>query len=173
MLEAIIFVVFAFSMAFAVWSDLLTMTIANKVSLLLIGTFAVVAPLTGMDMVTYAMHFAAGALVLTVTFALFARGGLGGGDAKLLTATAVWCGFGTPLMEYLIGASLLGGMLTIYIVTLRGSIWAEYAGSYFKFMERLGRTDVGIPYGIALGISGLISAPSMPLIAWAVKNAAG
>jgi prepilin peptidase CpaA len=173
MLEAIIFVVFAFSMAFAACSDLLTMTIANRVSLLLIGTFAVIAPLTGMDLATYAMHFAAGALVLAFSFALFARGGLGGGDAKLLTATAVWCGFGDPLIEYLLYASLLGGMLTIYIVILRGSILAQYAGAYFDFLERLGRRDVGIPYGIALGISGLISAPSMPLMAWAVKNAAG
>jgi prepilin peptidase CpaA len=74
MLEAIIFVVFPFCMAFAAVSDMLTMTIANRVSLLLIATFAIVAPFTGMDLATYGMHFAGGGLVLAVTFALFAMG---------------------------------------------------------------------------------------------------
>ena len=172
MLEAIIFVVFAFSMAFAAFSDLLTMTIANRVSLLLIGTFAIIAPLTGMDLVTYGWHFAAGGLLLAITFGLFAMGGLGGGDAKLLSAIAVWCGFGDPLVEYMLYATLLGGLLTISIVLWRGSHSAYYAGAHFAFLEKLARKDVGVPYGIALGAAGLIAAPSMPLIEWAVKNVA-
>src|SRR5690606_33132497 len=68
MLEALIFVVFPFCMVYAMVSDILSMTIANRVPVILAATFAVVAPLTGMDMTTYAMHFAAGALVLCVTF---------------------------------------------------------------------------------------------------------
>ncbi|TGT92468.1 peptidase, partial [bacterium M00.F.Ca.ET.155.01.1.1] len=88
MLEAVIFVVFPFCMLFAAISDVLSMTIANRVPVLLLATFALVAPLTGMDWATYGGHFAAGALVLAVTFGLFALGGMGGGDAKLLAATA-------------------------------------------------------------------------------------
>lgn len=172
MLEAIIFVVFPFSMAFAAFSDLLTMTIANRVSLLLIATFAFVAPLTGMDLATYGMHFAAGGLMLTVTFTLFAMGGLGGGDAKLLSAIAVWCGFSNVLVEFLLYAALLGGQLTVMLVLWRGSYFAFIAGAKFSFMERLGRHEVGIPYGIALGAAGLIVAPSMPLIKWAVERVA-
>ena len=64
MLEALIFVVFPFCMVFAAVSDMLSMTIANRVSVMLIVTFAVVAPLTGMDWATYGWHFAAGGLVL-------------------------------------------------------------------------------------------------------------
>ena len=48
MLEAAILVVFPFSMLHAAISDMLSMTIVNRVSLVLIGTFAIVAPLTGM-----------------------------------------------------------------------------------------------------------------------------
>ena len=172
MLEAIIFVVFAFSMAFAAFSDMLTMTIANRVSILLIATFAIVAPLTGMDMATYGWHFAAGAMVLVVTFGLFALGGFGGGDAKLLTATAVWCGFSDVLFDYMVMATLMGGVLTIFLLIWRNSFYAQYAGARFEFMHRLGRKDVGIPYGIALGLAGLAVAPSLPLINWAILNVA-
>jgi prepilin peptidase CpaA len=172
MLEAIIFVVFPFAMAFAALSDLLTMTIANRVSLLLLATFTVIAPFTGMDWATYGMHFAAGAMVLVVTFTLFAKGGLGGGDAKLLTAIAVWCGMSDVLVEYMLYTTLLGGMLTLSIVMWRGSFFAQYAGAHFAFAEKLARNDVGIPYGIALGAAGLITAPSMPLVKWAIASVA-
>ena len=172
MLEAAIFVIFAFAMAFAAVSDLLTMTIANRVSLVLIASFALIAPLTGMDMATYGMHFAAGALVLLVTFTLFAFGGMGGGDAKLLTAVAVWCGFSDVLFEYLLIAALLGGWLTVGIVIFRGTMLADMVSARFAFAARLNRSDVGIPYGIALGAAGLAVAPSMPLIKWALAHAA-
>ena len=56
MLQALIFVVFPFAMAFAAVSDLLSMTIQNRVSVALVMAFAVIAPLTGMDWPAYAMH---------------------------------------------------------------------------------------------------------------------
>ena len=59
-----------------------------------------------MDWAAYGWHFAAGALVLAVTFGLFAMGGMGGGDAKLLAATALWMGFGFQLVEYLVVSDL-------------------------------------------------------------------
>ena len=61
MLEALIFVVFPFCMVFAAVSDTLSMTIANRVPLLLLAVFALVAPLTGMGWADYGWHFAAGA----------------------------------------------------------------------------------------------------------------
>lgn len=173
MIPATIFVVFAFAMIFAAISDLLTMTIANRVSLVLIGSFALIAPLTGMDLQTYGMHFAVAFGVLVTTFILFAIGGMGGGDAKLLAATALWCGWGMPLVEYLAYSAILGGWLTVGIIMYRGTLVAEVAGEKFEFLGRIGDKNVGVPYGIALGIGGLVTAPQMPLIEWAVRNAAG
>ena len=118
MLEALIFVVFPFCMVFAAVSDTLSMTIANRVPLLLLAVFAVVAPLTGMDWAAYGWHFAAGGLVLLVTFGLFALGGMGGGDAKLLAATAVWMGFNVHLIEYLVTSAFIGGVLTLAILSI-------------------------------------------------------
>ncbi len=142
MLEALIFVVFPFCMVFAAVSDTLSMTIANRVPLLLLAVFAVVAPLTGMDWADYGWHFAAGALVLAVTFGLFALGGMGGGDAKLLAATAVWMGFNLHLVEYLVTSAFLGGVLTVAILAYRSSALAVYTGQNMflrNFADRQGR----------------------------------
>ena len=128
MLEALIFVVFPFCMLFAAISDMLSMTIANRVSVLLVVVFALVAPLTGMEWAAYGWHFAAGALVLAVTFGLFAMGGMGGGDAKLLAATAVWMGLNIQLVEYLVASTLIGGLLTIAILLYRKSPLAVLTG---------------------------------------------
>src|SRR5690606_40457516 len=99
MLEAAILVVFPFCMLFAAISDMVSMTIANRVSILLVAAFVVLAPLTGMQWQAIGLHLAAGAAVLAVTFSMFALGGMGGGDAKLLAATSVWMGFGILLIE--------------------------------------------------------------------------
>jgi prepilin peptidase CpaA len=169
MLEALIFVVFPFCMVFAAISDTLSMTIANRVSLLLLAVFAVVAPLTGMDWATYGWHFAAGALVLAVTFGLFALGGMGGGDAKLLAATAVWMGFNLHLVEYLVASTFLGGLLTLAIVAYRGSALAVYTGQNM-FLKNFADPKGGIPNAIALGVGGLLAYPGSPLMVWALER---
>ena len=170
MLEALIFVVFPFCMVFAAVSDTLSMTIANRVPLLLVAVFVLVAPLTGMDWTSYGWHLAAGALVLVVTFGLFALGGMGGGDAKLLAASAVWMGFNIILVEYLVVSAFIGGILTLAILSYRGSALATFT-SRNMFLRNFAEGDGGIPYGIALGIGGLVSFPGSPMMTWALEPA--
>lgn len=169
MLEALIFVVFPFCMVFAAVSDMLSMTIANRVPVLLLAVFAVVAPLTGMDWATYGWHFAAGGVVLAVTFTLFAMGGMGGGDAKLLAATAVWMGFSIHLIEYLVTSAFLGGVLTLAILNYRGSVLSTFT-SRNMFLRNFADSEGGVPYGIALGIGGLLTFPQSPLMVWALER---
>jgi prepilin peptidase CpaA len=172
MIEAAIFVVFPFCMAFAAVSDLLSMTIANRVSLILIGSFAVLAPLTGMDWQTYGMHFAAMGAVLSVTFVLFAVGGMGGGDAKLLASTALWMGLGQPLMTYLVMSAVFGGLLTLAILMFRKSYFAPLAVNNL-FLRNIVDKKVGVPYGIALALGGYAAYLEAPLTAWALSRVAG
>lgn len=171
MLEALIFVVFPFCMLFAAISDMLSMTIANRVSVLLVVVFALVAPLTGMEWAAYGWHFAAGAMVLTVTFGLFAMGGMGGGDAKLLAATAVWMGLNIQLVEYLVASTLIGGLLTIAILLYRKSPLAVLTGGN-PFLRHFADEKTGVPYGIALGLGGLLTYPDSPLMVWALARLA-
>ena len=98
-------------MAFAAASDLLTMTISNRVSLVLAAGFLALALLSGMAFYDILLHLGAGLTVLTIAFACFAMGWMGGGDAKVAAAAAMWFGFG-HLLNYLLYASLFGGALT-------------------------------------------------------------
>ena len=99
-------------MAFAASSDLLTMTISNKLSLALAASFFLLTLVIGMSWPAIGMHLAAGALVLVFSFGFFSQGWIGGGDAKLVAATALWFGF-DYLLDYLVYASLFGGVLTL------------------------------------------------------------
>ena len=171
MLEAVILVVFPFAMLHAAISDMLSMTILNRVSLLLVGTFAVVAPMTGMEFNQIMMHVAAFALVLTVCFCLFATGAMGGGDAKLLAATSLWFGMSMDLLVYLVVASFFGGILTLAILRFRGSPVAVFAGQ-FEFLRRIGDSKEKIPYGIALGIGGLAVFPDSWMAEWVIHRLA-
>lgn len=169
MTEAAIFVIFPFCMVFAAISDMLSMTIANRVSIILVLAFAVVAPFTGMDWSAYGLHFAAGALVLAATFTLFALGGMGGGDAKLLAATGLWMGMGMPLMQYLVYSTLLGGVLTLMILSYRKSPLAVFTG-HSRFLRHFADDSKGVPYGVALGMGGMLAFPSSPMMSWALER---
>lgn len=172
MVVALILVIFPFCMVFAAVSDLLSMTIANRVALLLVATFVVVAPMTGMDWETYGWHLLAGVVVLSVTFALFAIGGMGGGDAKLLAATAVFMGFGVNLVEYLVVSAFLGGLLTVAILLYRKSALAVYTSQNI-FLRHFADHQVGVPYGIALGAGGLYAYQDSALMIWAMQQLSG
>jgi prepilin peptidase CpaA len=102
-------------------------------------------------------HIGAGAAVLAAAFACFACGWIGGGDAKLAAATALWLGFG-QIFDYLIYASLLGGALTSLIVLFRTVPLPDFLAGR-QWAERLHRHDAGTPYGVALAAAALIVYP--------------
>jgi prepilin peptidase CpaA len=144
-------------MAFAASSDLFTMTISNRLSLALAGGFLVLAVVTGMNLHDLAMHLAAGALVLVFAFGFFSQGWIGGGDAKLAAATALWFGF-DHLFEYLVYASLFGGVLTLVLIQFRTlPLPAPLARQ--PWIMRLHEEGGGIPYGIALAAAALAVYP--------------
>jgi prepilin peptidase CpaA len=145
-------------MAFAGSIDLLTMTIPNRVSLALVAVFPLAAGLIGLDWVALASHLGAGALMLVVGIAMFARGWLGGGDAKLLAATALWVGF-DHLVPYILVAGMAGGVLAVVILMYR-SIMPPLWLARQEWALRLHGARTGIPYGIALAAAGLHIYPS-------------
>jgi len=155
--EAITLTLFPGMMAFAAWSDLFTMTIANRISLILVGGFVLLALMTGMSANHALLHVGAGALVLVAGFALFSFGWIGGGDAKLAAATALWFGF-NHLFDYLIYSSILGGALTLLLIQFRMFPLPQVLVGR-DWIERLHRRGGGIPYGIALAAAALLVYP--------------
>ncbi|WP_455269255.1 A24 family peptidase [Rhizobium herbae] len=162
MTEAIIFVIVPLCLAIAAISDLLTMTIPNRVPAILLGAFVLAAPLAGLSLAMIGVHLAAGLIVFAVCFALFAMNIMGGGDAKLLTASAVWFGLNSSLIEFLVYVSFFGGVLTLLILLMRGRENTILASGLP--VPHLLFTAKKIPYGIAIGLGGFLAYPSSPLM---------
>jgi len=144
-------------MAFAASSDLFTMTISNRLSLLLAGSFFVLTLITGMSLAAVGMHMAAAGLVLAVAFIFFWRGWVGGGDAKLAAATAMWFGF-DHLLDYLVYAAFLGGVLTVLLLLFRRLPLPEVLQRQ-PWIQRLHEPGGGVPYGIALAAAAMLIYP--------------
>jgi prepilin peptidase CpaA len=156
MIEAVALVLFPILMAFSAFSDLLTMTIPNRVSLALVGGFALLALYLHMPPPDVVSHLACGVAILAATFVMFHLGWIGGGDAKLAAATALWLGW-DQLLDFALIAALAGGALTLAILELRRLAPASVARSPY-FAHLLEKTG-GVPYGVALAIGGLVVYP--------------
>lgn len=162
MVTAAIFAIFPFCLALAAFNDLFSMTIPNRISLALLVSFVVLAPLSGMPVLEVGEHLLTGVLVLAVCLIFFAMGVMGGGDAKLLTAAAVWFGFGSSLTEFAVYVSVFGGMLTLILLILRSQAAAIQAlGMQLPGSLLL---EKKIPYGIAIAVGGFIAYPSSPMM---------
>lgn len=128
--------------------DLASFTIPNFLSVALAALFLVFAAAAGFSPALLGWHLGAGMLGLVLGFGLFAAGWIGGGDAKLFAAIALWLGF-ADLLPYAAVASLFGGLLTLLLLLARqvplpgfllGRAW----------VVRLHDARSGIPYGVAL-----------------------
>jgi prepilin peptidase CpaA len=157
MLSTIALLIFPVLMAYAASSDLLTMRIANWLVGAVVLAYGVLALLAGLSWGEIGMALAAGAIVLAISFAFFAFGWIGGGDAKLVSATVLWIGFGL-MLQYLIYAALLGGALTLIILSLRRYPLPSWLARH-QWIDRLHNPKSGVPYGIALAAAALLVYP--------------
>lgn len=155
--------IFPAIMAFAAVMDLLTMTIPNKVSIALVAGFIVAGLFTGLTATEFAAHFGAGAVVLAASIVLFALGGFGGGDGKLLSAAALWIGF-EGLVTYLAFVGIAGGVLAIAILLYRRMPAVE-ALPLPDWALKLHHRGSGIPYGMAIAAGALMIYPKTPWFA--------
>lgn len=160
--------VFPVAMILAALSDLKSLTIPNRISLVLLAAFAILAPVAGMPLEQIGMHVAAFALVLSVGIAFFAFGWFGGGDAKLLAAGALWVGF-DQLLPFIFYTTAFGGVLILAIVLYRQLVPAEsVAARGVEWATRLHKHDGGVPYGIAIASSALTVFPATALFSLVV-----
>lgn len=155
--DAISLLLFPALMAFAASSDLFTMTISNRLSILLAVGFLLISLMTGVSLADFGMHLAAAALVLAVGFVFFWRGWIGGGDAKLAAGTALWFGF-DHLLDYVVYAALLGGVLTVLLLQFR-RLPLPRSLARQPWISRLHDAGGGVPYGIALATAALLIYP--------------
>lgn len=162
MIEYPLLFVFPAAMVFAAVMDLLTMTIPNRISLALLAAFLVAAPLAGLDLESFAIHVGIGFAVLLAGMVLFSLGWLGGGDAKLMAASALWIG-PSNLLLYFVQMSILGGALALLLLAYRRLPLA--ALPLPEWALRLHNQGTGIPYGVAIAGAALLIYPKTPFYA--------
>src|SRR5579863_7185129 len=158
---------FPAAMAAAAAMDLVTMTIPNRLSAALAVGYFILAIVMGVGPHDIALHAACGLAILIFAFALFSFRWIGGGDAKLAAATALWLGW-TPLADYGLASALTGGALTVVILLARRLALPPFLASQ-AWIARLHDAKNGVPYGIALALGGLFAYPETPF--WALLAA--
>ncbi|MCK8782071.1 prepilin peptidase [Rhizobium sp. NTR19] len=155
------------ALIYAALSDLITMTIPNRISLGLAVAFLLLAPLAGMGAVELGFAALAALLVFIACFALFAVNVMGGGDAKLLTAIALWYGLNSSLIAFLTAVAFAGGVVTLVFLLLRSQ--AHRVVSLGVPLPSSMVTAKKIPYGIAIAIGGMLTLGQSPLYMWALR----
>jgi prepilin peptidase CpaA len=150
--------IFAFAMVQAALTDLLTRKIRNRLVLMCLATYAVLAPFAGFTAGEIAGSVIVALAVLLVALLLFAWGFIGGGDAKLAAVTSLWFGIDqTP--SYFIWTALLGGAFAVAIILfrklpLRGGIQNA------SWVAKLHSRGTAMPYGVAMAVAALLVFPA-------------
>jgi prepilin peptidase CpaA len=144
-------------MALSASMDLLTLTIPNRICLSLALGYLVLAALLGVSGGDMLLNISCGLAILAIAFVMFALGWVGGGDAKLAAATALWLGW-SSILDYGVTAAIYGGILSLVILSARRAPLPA-ALARFAWVARLHDGKTGVPYGIALAAAGLIQYP--------------
>ncbi|MEE2950423.1 prepilin peptidase CpaA [Fulvimarina manganoxydans] len=141
-------------------SDFMTMTISNRLCAAIAILFPFAALQFGLPLSDFAAHMGVGFAVFVLGFALFSLNLIGGGDAKLLAASALWIG-PDGILAYGVLVALFGGALAIVLLSAR-SLLAPVTG--FAAADRLLEKETGVPYGIAIAAAGFVVYSDGPLL---------
>lgn len=161
--DLLIVTIFPGLMALAATTDLLTMTLPNRLVLALVAGFLLMAPLVGLGWDEIALHVAVGFAALVMAFALFSSGWIAGGDVKLFAATCLWLG-PEAVLAYGAYSAMFGGVLTLLVVLWRYLPLPAMLTSQ-GWLVRLHSRNEGVPYGIALAAAGIVVYPGTPFMA--------
>ncbi len=162
MILTIVVLLFPLALMYAGGRDLMSYEIPNWVSLAIVADFLALALLGPVDLSMVGWNLSAGAAVLIVGAALFFAGIMGGGDAKLLAACAVWVGW-SGLLKFCFVVSIAGGVFALLIIAAKYAklpkAWRE--GTW---LGRLCSGEKGLPYGVAIGLGGIVMFRELPVV---------
>lgn len=150
-------------------SDIRALTIPNWIPIALCASFPLVALAVGAPASYIGFSFLVGGGALLFGFCLFALRILGGGDAKLIAASAAWIGF-DALVPFLLFLGIAGGVLSLAVVALRYAPLTPGVASS-PWLSRLRERGAGVPYGAAIAAAGAAALPLSGLFAYAAGGA--
>lgn len=166
MIEPVVLTVIGAVMIAGAVYDATTLTIPNWISGLLVALFPIAALVAGLSWAEAGIHVAVGFAALLAGMGLFAAGIIGGGDAKLFAAIALYVG-ATQFTFFLFAVALAGGVLACLFLAMRW-IGVASANTRFSWVGRVASVGAGIPYGIAIAAGGLFVLPATRLFELAV-----
>ncbi|HYL48467.1 MAG TPA: prepilin peptidase [Stellaceae bacterium] len=142
-------------------SDFRTLRIPNWLTGALALAFPIAALAAGQP-VNWLSHVGAGLAVFAVAAVLFAFRLMGGGDVKLLGATALWVGFG-QLLPFLMLVAFVGGIFALVCVLLRHPFVQTAILATLRRLPVFAYKNLPIPYGIPIAVAGVLIAPALPI----------
>ncbi|PVM84340.1 A24 family peptidase [Caulobacter endophyticus] len=157
-LQLLPLIVFAGLTVVAGLKDATSYTIPNWISLALIAAFPVAALVGGVGWSAAGWSLLVGLGLLVVGMIMFALRWVGGGDAKLLAACALWMGV-PGIAPFLLTTALAGGALTMGLMSLRSGWLAPMIAGGPAWVRRLGDKNGDIPYGVAIAVGALAALP--------------
>jgi prepilin peptidase CpaA len=143
--------------------DATSYTIPNWLSLALIAGFPLAAVAVGLPLSIIGLNLGAGAVALVLGMAMFALGWIGGGDAKLFAAAALWLGL-EPSLTYLAVTGIAGGALAVGLLGLRSGYVRPFVLSGPAWFARLAEPGENVPYGVAIAVGALAAFPMSALV---------
>ena len=141
-------------LAIIAYGDVRTRRIPNVLAFS-IGALGLVRMIFDLDLMTAIHTIEASAAVFAVAFVLFWRGMLGGGDAKLIAATALLIG-DHDLVDFLFLMGVCGGALALAILArdeLRLQRWyssRSVRARPAQAADRIAAMRSTVPYGVAI-----------------------
>lgn len=146
--------------------DLVSYRIPNWISLALLAGFApaaLAALAAGTPLSALGLNLAVGAAALAAGVAMWSLRWIGGGDAKLFAAAALWIGWPAAGV-YLAVTGLAGGALALLLLQLRSPILRPYALQGPAWFARLAEPGESVPYGVAIAVGALVAFPTSILV---------
>lgn len=129
----------------AAYGDVRTLRIPNALVAAVAALGLIRLVVTG-DLTVALYTISASVMVFIAAFLLFWRGFVGGGDAKLITATALLVGYHN-LFSFLVLMSLCGVLVTLAVLATHRSTPEESQP----------KARLAVPYGVAIAGGGIVT----------------
>ena len=163
LLQIALLMVFPALVIAAAVKDLTTFTIPNWIAAGLVAGFAAFALEAGLPWQVVAADAAVGFAALVAGMAMFALRWVGGGDAKLFAAAALWLGL-APAVTYLFYTAFAGGLLALTLLGLRSAPARAVLPQGPAWFARLTEPGGAAPYGVAIAVGALAAFPQSALM---------
>jgi len=144
--------------------DATSYIIPNWISIALAAGFPLAALALGLPLAAIGLNLGIGAAALLIGMAMFALGWIGGGDAKLFAAAALWIGWPASI-TYLAVTGIGGGALALGLLGLRSAYVRPFVPTGPAWFARLAEPGENVPYGVAIAVGALAAFPACALVA--------